>query len=600
MNKTVTINISGIIFHIDEDAFDKLSKYINTIRGYFTNADGGSEIMGDIEARIAEMLQTKTSNIKQVVLMSDVDYVIESMGKPEEFAGDSTESNESTNTSTTDTEPIQKRMFRDGDNKAIGGVCSGIAAYFDVDIVWIRLGMLLLTFAAGMSIWVYLVLWMVIPEAKTTAEKLAMKGEKADINNISRTVKEEAENLKKRMGKYGSDFKNMATNGRAYPRNAMEKIIFFLVDVFTYVGRVFVKVIGILFLILGVVSFFSLFTAIFGISFTNNIEVKEWTNMLLLDGSDFYIGLFGIAMFVGIPILMMIYAGIKLIFKIRTSYRWINLSAGVIWAIGFFLLLYVGVRTGEDFSKIARVRDNIEVIQNETLVLKMNEADINYAELQLTNDDEDENDKTRFEKKRSRSNYLIGKHEDEKYLLGYTQLNIIKSQTQKIELVVVKEANGIDKIIAKKRAEHISYNVKQIDSLLLFDNIFRVSNADKFRKQDVSVILKLPVGKIVYLDNSLENLIYDIENTTNTDDADMLNRRWKMTENGLMCLDCDGLYDENDQKIENMEVSVNGVNINTEEAKVKVGNKGVKVRSKNAQVTIDENGVHVDTKEESK
>jgi hypothetical protein len=116
MNKTVTINISGIIFHIEEDAFDKLSKYLSTIKGYFSKADGGSEIMSDIEARIAEMLQSKTSPVKQVVLMSDVDFVMDSMGKPEEFAGEASEnttaSNENTDSyaSTDNGEPIKKTI----------------------------------------------------------------------------------------------------------------------------------------------------------------------------------------------------------------------------------------------------------------------------------------------------------------------------------------------------------------------------------------------------------------------------------------------------------------------------------------------------------
>ena len=116
MNKTVTINISGIIFHIEEDAFEKLSKYLSTIRGYFSKADGGNEIMSDIEARIAEMLQGKTSPIKQVVLMSDVDFVMDSMGKPEEFAGDATDNNTTSDntenyTSNETGEPIKKRFI---------------------------------------------------------------------------------------------------------------------------------------------------------------------------------------------------------------------------------------------------------------------------------------------------------------------------------------------------------------------------------------------------------------------------------------------------------------------------------------------------------
>lgn len=201
MNKTVTINISGIIFHIEEDAYDKLSKYLSTIKGYFSKTDGGNEIMSDIEARIAEMLQSKTSAVKQVVLMADVDSVIEAMGKPEEFAEGHTEKEEQEDESFQSSEPIKKRLFRDPDNKAVGGVCSGIAAYFDVDIVWIRLAMFLLIFFGGLSLWVYIILWIVIPEAKTTAEKLAMRGEKIDINNISKTVKEEAEQLKQRAKK---------------------------------------------------------------------------------------------------------------------------------------------------------------------------------------------------------------------------------------------------------------------------------------------------------------------------------------------------------------------------------------------------------------
>src|SRR4051812_22742992 len=162
MNKIVTINISGIIFHIEEDAFEKLNNYLNTIKGYFSKTDDGSEIMSDIQARIAELLQGKISTVKQVVLMVDVDSVIEIMGKPEEFIEDANEAPQ-----TEDTEPIKKRLFRDPDRKIIAGVCSGIAAYFDVDVIWIRLVMFLLFFFGGVSLWIYIILWIVIPQAKT-------------------------------------------------------------------------------------------------------------------------------------------------------------------------------------------------------------------------------------------------------------------------------------------------------------------------------------------------------------------------------------------------------------------------------------------------
>ena len=243
MNKTVTINISGIIFHIEEDAYEKLSKYLSTIKGYFSKTDGGSEIMSDIEARIAEMLQGKTSAVKQVVLMADVDSVMETMGKPEEFAGENIEensnSNSQNNSQTESTEPIKKRLFRDPDHKAVGGVCSGIASYFDVDLVWIRLAMFLLIFFGGLSLWIYIILWIVIPEAKTTAEKLAMKGERIDINNISKTVKEEAEQLKNRAKKFGQEMKD-----NQGPRNFFDKLGDFIKEFLIVFAKFFGRVIG--------------------------------------------------------------------------------------------------------------------------------------------------------------------------------------------------------------------------------------------------------------------------------------------------------------------------------------------------------------------
>lgn len=599
MNKTVTINISGIIFHIEEAAFDKLSKYLSTIKGYFSNADGGSEIMSDIEARIAEMLQSKTSAIKQVVLMSDVDYVMESMGKPEVFAADAQENNSNNNDYDTadNNEPIKKRLYRDGDSKVLGGVCSGIGHYFGFDPVWLRIALALMLFFAGTGVLLYIILWIAIPEAKTTAEKLAMKGEKADINNISKAVKEEAEQLKKRMEKYGSEFKNMASNNRDLPRNGVEKIVDFIGDVLINIGRVLLKILGVFLVIIGVLLFFGLFTTVFGMSFAmGNLEIKEWIDMVLLDGKDFYIGLIGIAIFVGTPVIMMIYGGVKILFKVKYSNRWLNLFAGIFWLIGFAMLLYVGIRTGQDFNKTAKVRENMTVVPKDILILKMNEADINYSELQVS--DEAEEGEKDFSVNRRHSNYMIGKHNDIKYLLGFARLNIIKSQTDKIELVVVKEANGSDKQIAKIRAQRISYNIVQHDSLLLFDNIFKVSDADKFRKQDITVILKLPVGKIVYLDKSLENLIYDIENITNTYDGDMINRRWAMTENGLRCIDCDGIDDNSGKDVDdNKNVddnsSKNGLMPKTPKTpkspKIPKAPAGPKMAIK-----IDENGTNID------
>lgn len=597
MNKTVTINISGIIFHIEEDAFDKLSKYLSTIKGYFSKADGGNEIMSDIEARIAEMLQSKTSAVKQVVLMADVDYVMDSMGKPEEFAADGQESaSTEANNDSAYNEPIKKRLYRDSDDKVLGGVCSGVANYFDVDVVWIRIALACMFFFAGTGFLLYLILWIAIPEAKTTAEKLAMKGERADINNISKTVKEEAEQLKKRMEKYGSDFKNMSASGSA-PRNAVERFVDFLGDLFINIGRVLLKVIGVAMVIFGVIFFLGLFSSVFGMSFmTSNVEVQDWIDMVLLDGKDFYLGLIGIAIFLGTPIVMMIYGGIKILFKLRYSNRWVNLSAGILWLIGFALCLYVGIKTASDFSKEAKVREKLEVKPYDTLYLKLHELPINHDEISTSTNDHDDSyeDDEDYKVKKHHDDYMIGKHNKIKYLLGHAHLNIIKSQTDRIELVVAKASKGANKADATERAKHIVYNYVQTDSLITFDDLFKVENADKFRVQEVNVILKLPVNKVVYLDKTLENFIYDIENTTNTYDGDMVNRRWIMTEYGLKCLDCEGIFvDPNDTDASIPPAPPTPPTAPT----VHIDGKEIKVEDKsNTKVTIDKSGVHIDTK----
>ncbi|MES2760798.1 MAG: PspC domain-containing protein [Bacteroidota bacterium] len=609
MNKTVTINISGIIFHIEEDAFDKLSKYLSTIKGYFSKADGGNEIMSDIEARIAEMLQSKTSAIKQVVLMSDVDFVMDSMGKPEEFAGDASDNgnssdadNSETSSSYNDGEPVKKRLYRDGDSKVLGGVCSGIGHYFGIDPVWLRIALLLMFFFAGTGFLLYIILWIAIPEAKTTTERLAMKGEKADINNISKAVKEEAEQLKKRMEKYGSEFKDMAS--RNAPRNAVEKTVDFIGDVLINIGKVFLKIIGVFLVVFGGLLFFGLFTGVFGVSFLNNLEMQEWIDMFFMNDTDFYLGLFSIIFFLGIPLVMVISFGLRLLFKIKYFNRWVNLGMGIMWVISFFMLLTVGVKTGSDFNKTAKVRENFNVVANDTLILSMHETPYNPDELNES-DGVKEGEKD-FRINRRDNSYVMGTNKGIKYLLGHAQLNIIKSQSNRVEIVIVKEARGGDKRKASERAKNISYIISQTDSLIQFDNLFKVNDADKFRFQDLTVIVKMPVGQVIYLDKSMENLMYDVENVTNTYDGDMINRRWMMTENGLKCIDCDGLisveehYGDHDEEYYreqhegsngDVKINVNGVDISSKDAQIKIDSNGTNINTKKTKVVIDKNGV---------
>lgn len=592
MNKTLTINISGIIFHIEEDAYEKLSRYLATIKSYFSHTEGGNEIMSDIEARIAELLQEKLNPGKQVILLGDVDYALNTMGRPEDFGAEqsSTQSSAENENTAGGGSSIRKRLYRDPDDKVLGGVCSGIGQYFGIDPVWLRIALALLLVFAGTGFLLYLILWIAIPEAKTTAEKLAMKGEPADINNISRTVKEEAEQLKKRMQKYGED-----VNNQEKFKTGAEKFVDFFVTIFMGIGKFILRFLGGLLLVFGVLFFIGVFSSALGFTVIGNIALNDWAEMFLLEGGDFYLGAIGLFLFLIVPAVGMIFGGIKLLFKVNYYNRWMNLGAGIVWLIGLFMILYVGIRTAKDFNKTAKVREKVELkSEHPVLNLRLNEVPLNYAELNTSDPDhEGERD---YRHHRGESNYAIGVHDGERYLIGHAQLNIIRSQSDEVELVIVKEAKAGSKAVANDRARNIEYHAVQQDSSIFFDNVYKVNNADKFRFQDVNVVLKLPVGQVIYLDNSVENLIYDIENVTNTYDGDMIGRRWEMTEAGLECVDCDGLDEVEGRRDKVININAGGVHIKSRSSKVKVDSSGIRVNGKDARVIIDENGIEVKTK----
>jgi phage shock protein PspC (stress-responsive transcriptional regulator) len=553
MNKTLTINISGIIFHIEEDAYNKLGSYLNAIKNYFAGTEGGAEILSDIEARIAEFLQGKTGPAKQVILMPDVQNVIETLGQPEQFAEHEPETNEfAGRQQQSTTEPVKKRLFRDPDNKAIGGVCSGIAAYFDVDIVWVRLATFLLIFFGGMSLWIYLILWFVIPQAKTTSEKLAMKGEKIDINNISKTVKEEADQLKKRMQKYGDEILDKQSHLRKSSGNFFDKLGDFLKEILSIFGKIVVALIGLFLLILGLTLMFALFSTIFGVSLMGaNSEYANWVNIFFHSKSVYNMSLLGLSLFVGVPTMLLIYAGIKMLFKIQHSNRWFSISAALLWMTGLIILFFSGARTANQYKEKSLVKNSMAIIQSDTIHLSLNNHPEFLAHLTTEEEDEDEF----FAKSGSlkihlnKRSYVFGKKEDSLFFTGYAKLNIVQASGENYELQIIKKARGEDKITAVQNAKAIVYNANQSKNKILFDEYFTMATDEKFHFQQVQLILRVPINKIIYIDRSISQLLDDVENTSGTLDEHMAGRRWKMTDRGLQCIDCEGIGTEEKKEL---------------------------------------------------
>ena len=192
MKKTLTINLANQVFHIDEDAYIRLKEYLDRIESHFSNKDERNDIVSDIENRISELFGERTSAEKQVITLQDIEEIIRIMGDPVEIGG-GTESGSEQET----TPPGTKRLYRDPDNRVLGGVCSGIGMYFKLDPTIVRLVFLVIFFGFGIGFLIYIILWIVVPEARTTAQKLEMRGDPVNASNIGKFMRDEYEHVKK-------------------------------------------------------------------------------------------------------------------------------------------------------------------------------------------------------------------------------------------------------------------------------------------------------------------------------------------------------------------------------------------------------------------
>jgi phage shock protein PspC (stress-responsive transcriptional regulator) len=194
MKITVSINLGGYSFNIDEDAYTELKRYLRNLELHFAPEESSSEILSDIEARMAEIFRSRLNNYKQVITIDDVNHAISVLGTPEDIS-DSEGSTAGSKFST----PGYHRMYRDPDNRIIGGVCAGMGAYWHLEPWIIRIIFVILALMGGLGILVYLVLYIVLPEAKTTAQKIEMKGDPVNIHNIKESVRKEFDTVRKNM-----------------------------------------------------------------------------------------------------------------------------------------------------------------------------------------------------------------------------------------------------------------------------------------------------------------------------------------------------------------------------------------------------------------
>ena len=534
MNKTVTSNIAGFIFHMDENAFHKLEQYLGKIRNYFAGSEGEDEIISGIEERIAEMFQAKK---KEVIGMPDVEEMIGIMGQPEAFMDDDMEEEsapkrERSTYTTRDTE-ASKRVYRDPDDKVLGGVCSGVSYYLGInEPLWFRLAFLLTFLFAGTGLFLYIILWIIIPEAETPAQKLEMKGQKINAENIGKAVSTEIDSVKKKWN----------DTGDAHPvrkaGNFVHRFISLIGRLIIGLLNVFGKTLGFFLIMIGVLGVLSLLSIPFGlptmISLGNDGVVSSYivqdiiSNLVGGSVMFFWINV-AFLLVAGIPLLLIAFVGTKMLFNYKSHNKGITASMAGLWTLGIVISFVISMVIASDFSS--------EGNKTQTVELELN-ADEDKAILLALNHEMGDDEPT-FEAEIFGLDLVASGSSNQIY--GRPEFDINMAETGGPKLIVKRLARADKKQEAVERATNIEYGFLASDTSLLLNGYFSIPEGEVWRTQDVDLELLLPVGYTVYLSDEMRKIIYDIDNVTNTYDGDMVGRRWIMTPDGLACVDCDGI-----------------------------------------------------------
>lgn len=356
MKKTFTVNLNGIVFHIDEDAYQLLENYLSNLRIHFSREEGSDEIMSDFEARISELLNERIRLGFSVITIEHVEEVIQRMGKPEElFAGEEKHAGSEFSAATETTSgasdrKFRKRLMRDPDDKMLGGVASGLAAYFGIDTTLLRLVMILLLIVS-MTIPVtiiYIVLWLVLPLARTATDRLVMRGEPVNLENIGRTVTDGFEKASDDMRAY------IRTNA---PRTQFQKIADFIVSFFAAVFKVGAVLLGILLIPVFIFVLFILLIVVFALIVGGWSAVFSYlpidSDMYFVSEMPNYMAVWGSIsgiLLLGIPLMALLYRLFRRSLNLGPmagAVKWILL---LVWLASLVGVCAVGVWALKEYS----------------------------------------------------------------------------------------------------------------------------------------------------------------------------------------------------------------------------------------------------------
>lgn len=494
MKKTISINLNSFIFNIDEDAYFMLSTYLEKLNLHFSKSEEGEEIVKDIEARIAEIFNIKISENKQVINITDVEEVINILGNIEDIVGDS--ENDENNKYNKQKSKNRKKLYRDTDNKKLAGVCAGLSAYTGIDVVFWRILFIIFLFVPGfISVIVYLILWLVVPEAKTIAEKIEMKEGKIDLSDIEKNVKDEYESLKKKA-------KNIDTSKFGEILNRIGNII---IDIFAFLAKIIGKIIGIVLIIVSIAIAIAFFIIIFNPDYNwnfypNDISYFIWPpNVLqyITTPTISWILTLSLGLTIIIPIIGILYFGVSLLFKIKSN-KGVGAIITSVWLISIIVsvCLILFVATSFRFTE--------------------KKSDINYIEYDKENviynfslnsyNEELEKSQYNFNKNKIIKRYIPIAMEDDK-ILSTPRIEFTHTTDSLAKIKFTYSSKGINPYVANENINYVDYNYEINDSTTYFDQYFSI-NKNSWHFQNLRITVYIPVGSKIKIDENLEKISY--------------------------------------------------------------------------------------------
>jgi len=576
MNKTININLGGLFFHIDETAYQKLNRYLNSIRKSLSDdPQGKDEIIKDIEMRISELLSDRIVDERQVVSENDIDEIVGVMGQPEDYNVDEELFTEKT--STRSGRKSSKKLYRDGDDKFLGGVAAGTGHYIGIEPIWSRILWLLLAFGTGVGFFAYILLWILLPEAKSTAEKLEMEGESVNIDNIEKKIREEFNEISQKvkdgandMGKKisSADYKKYKTKAKS----GLQEFLDTVGNIIMVLLKVFAKFIGALIVFIAAITLISLIIGFFSWGSIEALGIQEeWLRVppQFFDTALPYwlIILFGF-MAIAIPFIVLFMLGLKILSNNSKSFGKVTgLTLLAIWIVAILGLTFSGIDFSSRYKNAGTdtTKHELNISPLDTLKISM-----------VKNEDYDG-----YRYNRNNNIRIIDTDGKKQLFSNNVDVDIRNSDTENAYVKIRKYAHGRSRTKAKENARKIEYQFNLTDKNLQLNSFFLNDFPNGFFDQDIDVIIYLPEGYTVYLDKSTKYYLDDVANVQNIYDPRMVKHHYIMTDSELDCLDCDESDHNTDDENIHLKIDDDGLSlkINSEDG--------------DAEVKIDENGVTI-------